>query len=138
MASTAITANLSAIATGGTNFEAVGTMSISMSRPPIEVTQVGGFNSYFLPGVLTSAIALDIYYNKTNHATFTSRLLDGTALPITFICESGDQIVAESALVVGCDIVGSQGDIIRGSISIQVRGSISINGSTSAQGINET
>lgn len=135
--SAAYTSELASITYGATTFDAVGSMSFSAGRAPIETTQVGSLNSHFLPGVLTSAIALDIYYNNANHATFTDALVDGTSSSFTFTTTTGTTITG-TGWVTGVDVVASMGDIVRGSVSIQVTGQITFAGNAAALGGNET
>ena len=132
----AYTATVSTIIYGGVTFEAVGSMSISSARPPIEITQVGSANAHFLAGILTTAIALDVYYNKANHITFTDALMSGSSNSFTFTAASGDSITG-SAYVTGADVVATMGDIVRGSITLQATGIVTFAGTAAAAGGNE-
>jgi hypothetical protein len=132
----AYTATVSTIAYAGTTFEAVGSMSISSARPPIEITQVGSANAHFLAGILTTAIALDIYYNKADHITFTNALMGGSSNAFTFTAASGDTITG-NAYVTGADVVATMGDIVRGSITLQATGVVTFAGTAASAGGNE-
>jgi hypothetical protein len=132
----AYTATVSTIAYAGTTFEAVGSMSISSARPPIEITQVGSANAHFLAGILTTAIALDIYYNKADHITFTNALMGGSSNAFTFTAASGDTITG-NAFVTGADVVATMGDIVRGSITLQATGVVTFAGTAASAGGNE-
>lgn len=132
----AYTATVSTIAYAGTTFEAVGSMSISSARPPIEITQVGSANAHFLAGILTTAIALDIYYNKADHIAFTNALMGGTSNAFTFTAASGDTITG-NAYVTGADVVATMGDIVRGSITLQATGVVTFAGTAASAGGNE-
>jgi hypothetical protein len=132
----AYTATVSTIIYGGVTFEAVGSMSISSARPPIEITQVGSANAHFLAGILTTAIALDVYYNKANHITFTDALMNGSSNSFTFTAASGDSITG-AAYVTGADVVATMGDIVRGSITLQATGIVTFAGTAAAAGGNE-
>lgn len=132
----AYTTALSSITFNGTTFEAVGSMSISSGRAPIEITQVGSRNAHFLPGILTTAIALDIYYNSTDHSAFTNSLMGVSSAAFTFTSTSGDAI-SGTAYVTGADVVASMGDIVRGSISLQVTGQLTWAGTAATLGGNE-
>jgi hypothetical protein len=136
----AYTATLSEITFNSTTFEAVGSMSISSARPPIEITQVGSANSHFLAGILTTAIALDIYYNKADHQKFVDALMAGTSHSFTFkAAELGatDDTVTGTAYVTGADIVATMGDIVRGSVTLQATGTVTFAGTAAASGGNE-
>jgi len=132
----AYTATVSSIAYAGTTFEAVGSMSISSARPPIEITQVGSANAHFLAGILTTAIALDIYYNKADHITFTNALMGGSSNAFTFTAGASDTITG-NAYVTGADIVATMGDIVRGSITLQATGVVTFAGTAASAGGNE-
>ena len=136
MASTAYVSSVSSITYAGTTFEAVGTMSVSASRTPIEVTQVGCLNTFFLAGMHQAAINLDIYYNKTNHQVLVNALMAGTRNAFTFTAGASDD-VSGYAYVTGVDVIATQGDIVRGSVSFQVDGQLTFAGTSSALGGNE-
>jgi len=133
----AISTDLSSITFNSVQLDGIGTMSISMSAPPLEITQVGSANTYFIAGMMTTAISLDIYYNKAQHVQLTGSLLTGGTAAFTFTMESGD-VVTGTARVVGMDVVGSNQDIIRASVTLQVNGPISINGTQAYTGVNES
>lgn len=132
----AYTATVSSITYDGTTMEAIGSMSVSSARPPLEITQVGSANAHFLAGILTTAISCDLYYNKTDHQKFVDRLMAATSAAFTFTTASGDT-VAGNAYVTGADVVATMGDIVRGSVTLQVTGSVTFAGSTAVAGGNE-
>ncbi len=132
----AISAALSSITYNSIVLDAVGTYSISASRGSLETTQVGSQNAYFIPGVSASIIALDLYYNKANHAVLTTSYLAGATNAFTITAESGD-VITGSAFVMGCDIIASNSDLVRGSVTLQVTGPISINSVAVTSGVNE-
>lgn len=133
----AYTAALSSITFDSVVMDAVGNMSISIARPPLDVTQIGSANATFLTGVATSAISLDIFYNKANHVKFTDSLRNAASATFTFLTESLD-VVTGTGYVVGASIVASNGDVVRGSITIQVTGIVSINAAAFVSGANES
>lgn len=136
MASTAYVSSVSSVTFNSITFDAVGTMSLSASRSPIEVTQVGCLNSYFLSGISQAIINLDIYYNKTNHQAFVDALMNGGRYAFTFTAGASDAVTG-NAYCVGVDVVATQGDIVRGSVSLQCDGPITMAGTSSTNGGNE-
>jgi len=120
----------------GAAIDAIGTVSFSAQRPALDVTQIGGANSYHVPGVLTSVISADIYYNTADHAALVNDLLTGTPRAFAFTANTGD-VISGTGLLMGCDIVSSNQDIVRGSISIQVTGRVTIGATQAAAGSNE-
>jgi hypothetical protein len=133
----AYTAALSSFTFDAVVMDAVGNMSISIARPPLDVTQVGSANATFLTGVATTAISLDIFYNKANHVKFTDSLRNAASATFTFLTEALD-VVTGTGYVVGASIVATNGDVVRGSITIQVTGIVSINAAVFVSGANES
>lgn len=132
----AYTSTVSSITFDATTMEAIGSMSISSARPPLEITQVGSANAHFLPGVLTTAISCDLYYNAADHQKFVDHLMLGTSAAFTFTTASGDT-VAGTAYVTGADVVATMGDIVRGSVTLQATGTVTFASTGAAQGGNE-
>jgi len=132
----AYTAALSSFTYDSVVIDAVGNMSISIARPPLDVTQVGSANATFLTGVSTCAISLDIFYNLADHVKFTDSLLNASTHNFVFTCATSDTVIG-SGYVVGASIVATNGDVVRGSITIQVTGAITINTVASVAGANE-
>jgi hypothetical protein len=87
--------------------------------------------------VATSVVSLDIYYNVGNHSALTTDYLNGTSRNFIVTAATSDA-VSGNGFITGLDIVSSNQDIVRGSISIQVSGPISINGTVAVTGSNET
>lgn len=132
------TATLSSISFNATVFEAIGSMAISSGRAPLEITQVGSANSHFLSGILSTSISLDIYYNKAHHQMLVDSLMNGSSAAFIFTSSSSpSDTVTGTAYVVGLDVVASQGDIVRGSVTLQATGTITFAGTASVAGGNE-
>jgi hypothetical protein len=136
----AYTASVSTFTWNAVVLDAIGTVSLSSARPPLDVTQVGSANTYHLPGVATSVVSLDIYYNAGaggNHTQLASDYLSATSRAFIVTVATGDTISGNGFLT-GLDVVSSNQDIVRGSIQIQVSGPITINGTAAVSGSNET
>jgi hypothetical protein len=133
----AYTASVSTFSWNAVVIDAVGTVSLSAARPPLDVTQIGAANTYHLPGVATSMVSLDIYYNSGNHSALTADYLAGTSRAFIVTAATSD-VLNGTGFITGLDIVSSNQDIVRGSISIQVSGPISVNATTAVTGSNET
>jgi hypothetical protein len=132
----AYSTDLSSFTFNSVTYDGVGSFSISISAPPFDVTQVGSANAYSIAGTMSTAISLDIYYTKAQHVTLTTSLLAGSSAAFTLTAAAGD-VITGTARVVGCDIVGSNQDIVRASVTLQVTGPISINGTSAYTGVNE-
>jgi predicted secreted protein len=133
----AYNASVSSFSWGGNVIDAVGTMSLSYSRPPLEVTQIGSANTHFISGIANAVIAIDIFYNKDQHAALTGNMLSGNSAAFVVTLASGDTI-GGTAYVVGYDWVSSNSDVVRASITLQVDGGVTINTVAAANGANET
>lgn len=133
-------ANTSAVSSfsyGGSTIYAVGSASVSVSRPPIETTPIGSFNTYFEPGISTSVAGIDCYYATADHQALVNELLAPSGwknLTITFA--SGDTFSGD-AIVIGWDAVTASADVTRGSFAFQVQGAVTVNGTTAVTGDGE-
>ena len=133
----AYSTDLSSFTFNSVTYDGIGSMSISISAPPFDVTQVGSANTYHIAGTMSTAVSLDIYYTKAQHVSLTTSLLSGGSAGFTFVAAAGD-IISGTARCVGFDIVGSNQDIIRASVTLQVTGPITINGTAAYTGVNES
>lgn len=133
----AYSTDLSSFTFNSVVFDGIGSMSISMSAPPLDITQVGSANTYHIAGMMSTAINLDIYYTKAQHVQLTGSLLAGGTASFTLTAAAGD-IVTGTARVVGLDIIGANQDLVRASVTLQVTGPIAINGTLAYTGVNES
>lgn len=108
---------------------AVGTCAISTSRPPLDVTPIGSWNSYFIEGVLAAAGTLDVYYNKTDHEALVNAGCVVTNAPIefSFVLKTNESIDG-FCIITGWDIVSATTDVLRGQISFQIVGQVDYHG----------
>jgi predicted secreted protein len=132
----AYNASVSSFSWNAVVIDAVGTMALSYSRQPLEVTQIGSANTHFISGIANAVVALDIFYNATQHAALTADILSGNSKAFVVTLGTGDTI-SGTAYVVGYDWVSSNSDVVRASLTLQVEGAITINGTAAAAGANE-
>lgn len=132
----AYNASVSSFSWKASVIDAVGTMALSYSRPPLEITQIGSANTHFISGIANAVIALDIFYNKDQHSALTNDMLAGNSGAFIVTLASGDA-VSGTAYVVGYDWTSSNSDVVRASLTLQVDGGISINSTAAANGANE-
>lgn len=126
----AYNSSVSAFKIGTALVPAVGTMSLSAQRPPQDVTPIGSANTYILSGVLGTVVALDVYYNKTDHVALTDDLWSpaGFACGVWFNTNSGQEDKIEgTATVISADIVSVTSDVVRGSFTLQFYGLVEFN-----------
>ena len=119
------------------NIAAVGSVAFTLQRSPLDVTSIGSWNTYFIDGVATSAFSLDVYYSTSDHSALMNDILQPVtttpgpvAFVITFGTTSGTPVVVDSVsgncIITGFDIVAQGGDVVRGSISAQIVGPVTI------------
>lgn len=132
----AYTSSLSAFAIGGNNIPAVGTMALSISRPPVDVTPIGVLNTYVLSGIMTAVATIDVYYNTTDHTALTSEILTPAGLAQVELFFNGTagstDVFAGQATIVSMDVVSVTSDVVRGSYTFQFYGPTEFNGVGSA------
>ena len=127
-----------AIPTGSTFLDAFGTIAISSARTPLDVTQVGSANGYFISGILNSTLVADIYYNKADHSTIYTPFMNGSQTSFKFVVnEAANDTIEGNGIITGMDVIASNNDIIRGSLTIQTTGTLTFSGLSAAQGSNE-
>lgn len=126
---------------------AIGSVSMSLPRPAVDVTPIGSWNTYFIKGVMSGTIGLDIYYNKTDHKALVDALLTATGSSTAFqlILNSTqttpgtfDDVITGAGIVTSFDVVSSTADVVRASIVIQIYGQLNINGTAVTYGNAET
>lgn len=116
---------------------AVGSASVSVSRPPIETTPIGSYNSYFEPGISTTVVGIDCYYATADHQALVDELLAPSGWkPLIVTFATGDTFQGD-AIVIGWDAVTASADVTRGSFSFQVQGYVTVNGTTATYGDGE-
>ena len=125
---------------------AVGTVSFSLQRAPLDVTSIGSWNTYFIDGVASAAFTLDVFYSDGDHAALIFDLLNPTATsptrPVSFVIyfdglATPADYVTGNCIITGFDVVSQSGDVTRASISAQVVGAVNISGDVADKGVAE-
>ena len=118
-------------------FAAVGSCAISSQRPVIDVTYLGSWNSYSLPGVMSTAITLDVFISMTDHVVLVTNLINGEVVrPFSILLTTGDTITG-SAYVSGFDASIVSGDVSRASFTLVADGAITMDGDLATKGASE-
>lgn len=137
---------LSAFSLNAVVIPAVGSCSVSLPRPVVDVTPIGCWNTYFIEGVLSGTVALDVFYNKVDHNTLTTALLNvsGTTIPFVVIFDSNettpgtpDDFISGNCIITSWDAVSTTADVVRGSFVLQIYGQVNVNGTLSTLGNGE-
>ena len=126
---------------------AVGNVAFSLQRTPLDVTSIGSWNTYFIDGVASSAFTLDVYYSRLDHSTLLADILNPVTagrpwyFEIHFGGSSGSPAVTDKVtgycIITSFDAVSAAGDVVRGSFSAQVIGSVMSAGDLATEGVSE-
>ena len=125
---------------GGSALDAFGTVALSSARAPLDVTQVGSANAYNIGGVFAGQIAADIFYNKADHSHLYTKLLDGTETTFKFTTNAqgaNTDFITGKGLITGLDVIATNGDIVRGSLTMVTNGNVTFNTTAGICGSNE-
>ena len=111
-----------------TEIPLVGTATISMNRPALEITALGDVNTSYLAGVQTTTASLDIFYDATNanHKELFDNLneAEGKIFIRLYLDDSVTNHIAGLAQVTNFDITATSGDVTRASVQLQFSGEI--------------
>lgn len=117
----AINAALSSFSFGGTTVAAVGSASIAMSRPSLEVTEIGAPSQGFIAGVGGATANLDLFYDQDS-AAHTSMMTNintaAVAAAVVLTLETGDTI-SGNAYVTSFEVTAQAGSVVRASVQLQ-------------------
>jgi hypothetical protein len=123
----ALSGTLASITAGGTTLAAVGTATISINVPAIDVTPIGSTVQYYIAGALGGTGSLDIFYDQTAGGT---TVLDGYAAARTFntyvLTLATGQTITGSAMITGYEVTAQAQGVTRATVSLQFDGTITI------------
>ena len=111
--------------------------SVSQSRYG-DVTSIGMYNTYSIPGQSGMGVSLDIYYNASDHSAFTTSLLNASLISDISIYFEDNDVIMGDGFVTSVAITSQSGDIVRGQIGLIITGPFSVNGSPTVNGEVET
>lgn len=125
----ALAGTIASISAGGTTIAAVGTATISLNTPAIDVTPIGSTVQSYIAGALGATGSLDIFYDQdsTGHSA-----LDGYATARSFntwvltLKASPVQTISGSAMITGYEITAQAQGVTRATISLQFDSTITI------------
>ena len=123
----ALSGTLASISAGGNTIAAVGTATISINVPAIDVTPIGSTVQYYIAGALGGTGSLDIFYDQSSGGHTT---LDGYATARSFntwvLTLATTQTITGSAMITAYEITAQAQGVTRASISLQFDGTITI------------
>ena len=122
----ALNSALSSFSFAGTTVAAVGTASVSTSRPAQLITGIGDTVDTFIAGVMGGTASLDIFFDEASagHLTMTTNVGTAAAAAAVVLTLTSGTTVAGNAYVTGYDITATAGQVVRASINLQFTGAI--------------
>jgi len=125
----ALAGTIASISAGGTTIAAVGTATISINTPAVDVTPIGSTSQSYIAGAIGATGSLDIFYDtgSTGHS-----LLNGYATARTFnqwvltLKASPAQTITGSAMITGYEVTAQAQGATRATISLQFDGTVVI------------
>jgi len=124
----ALSSALSSFSFAGTTVAAVGTASVSTSRPAQIITGIGDTVDTFIAGVMGGTASLDIFFDETsaNHLALCTNVGTALAAQATVLTLTSGTTVTGTAYVTGYDITATAGQVVRASINLQFTGAITV------------
>jgi len=124
----ALASTLSSISFGGTTIGAVGTATVSLSRPALDVTGIGATNSSFVTGVQSATATLDIFYDQTDttHVALEGNINGNSAASAVVMTMATGMTYSGNATVTSFEVTAQVGSAVRASVTLQFTGAISI------------
>jgi hypothetical protein len=124
----ALNSALSSFSFAGTTVAAVGTASVSTSRPAQIITGIGDTVDTFIAGVMGGTASLDIFFDEasTQHLAMCTNVGSAQAAQTTVLTLTSGTTVTGTAYVTGYDITATAGQVVRASINLQFTGAITV------------
>ena len=124
----ALNAALSSISYGGTTIASVGSASISLNRPSLDITPIGSAVNTFIAGVQGATATLDIFYDQgaTGHTALETAINNASAAAAVVLTLDTAQTYTGNAFVTSFEITAQAGSVVRASVGLQFTGAITI------------
>jgi hypothetical protein len=124
----ALSSALSSFSFAGTTVAAVGTASVSTSRPAQIITGISDTVDTFIAGVMGGTASLDLFFDEssTNHLALCTNVGTAAAAQATVLTLTSGTTVTGTAYVTGYDITATAGQVVRASINLQFTGAITV------------
>ena len=123
----AISSTLSSFSFNSTAIGAVGTATVSLSRPALDVTGIGVADSSFVTGLQSATATLDIFYDQTDatHYALETNINTAAAVACVLTMATG-QTYTGDAFVTSFEVTAQVGSAVRASVTLQFTGGIII------------
>lgn len=137
----AIAAALTTFQFNGVTVYGVGSVAVSTVRNPLDITEIGANNAYFVDGVQTTTCVLDLFYDKSFHQDLMDNIMDSSGPLFTKVLWKN--VAGQEDFVTGCarvsqfDTVSGANDVCRASVTLVFDGFVERNGTVTYPGANE-
>lgn len=124
----ALNSALSSFSFAGSTVAAVGTASVSTSRPAQLITGIGDTVDTFIAGVMGGTASLDVFFDEAsaNHLVMCTNVGTAAAAVAVVLTLTSGTTVTGNAYVTGYDITATAGQVVRASINLQFTGAITV------------
>ena len=124
----ALNSALSSFQFNSVTIAAVGTASVSTSRPAQLITGIGDTVDTFIAGVMGGTASLDLFFDEasTGHLAFCTAIGTAAAAATAVLTLTTGTTVTGSAYVTGYDITATAGQVVRATINLQFTGAITV------------
>ena len=124
----ALNSALSSISFAGTTVASVGSVSISLNRPSLDITPIGSAVNTFIAGVQGATATLDIFYDQgaAQHTALEGAINGATAAAAVVLTLDTGQTYTGNAFVTSFEITAQAGSVVRASVGLQFTGAITI------------
>lgn len=124
----AISSTLSSFSFNETPIGAVGTATVSLSRPALDVTGIGVLDSSFVTGLQSATATLDIFYDQTDatHIALEQNINTASAAVECILTLASGQTYTGDAFVTSFEVTAQVGSAVRASVTLQFTGAITI------------
>jgi len=124
----AISSTLSSFQFNSTAIGAVGTATVSLSRPALDVSGIGVTDSSFVTGLQSATATLDIFYDQTDatHYALETNINTAAAAVACILTMASGQTYTGNAFVTSFEVTAQVGSAVRASVTLQFTGGIII------------
>ena len=117
----AINAALTSLTWRGTAVPAVGSVSISITRPALDITPIGTPTQQYLAGVAGATATLDLFFDESYapHWTMLGDINTATAAGQLIITIENQTTITGNAFVTSYEITAQAQSVVRASVQFQ-------------------
>ena len=117
----AINAALTSISWAATAIPAVGSVSLNISRPALDITPIGTPTQAFIAGVAGATATLDLFFDldDAEHLTMLTDINTATAASAVELTTESGKTISGTAFVTGYEVTAQAQGVLRATINLQ-------------------